>query len=56
LWLWPQALLPGPGSGWKPMVGTLDELQASGVIRKEVDVEVLAPAELRLFARGLSEI
>src|SRR5262245_50569583 len=29
---------------WKPMVETLDELQANGMIRKEVDVEVLARA------------
>jgi AcrR family transcriptional regulator len=29
---------------WKPMVATLGELQASGVIRKDVDVEVLARA------------
>jgi TetR/AcrR family transcriptional regulator len=27
---------------WKPMVHTLGELQANGVIRKQVDVEVLA--------------
>ena len=29
---------------WKPMVESLDELQANGMIRKEVDVEVLARA------------
>jgi AcrR family transcriptional regulator len=29
---------------WKPMVETLGELQQSGVIRKDVDVEVLARA------------
>jgi TetR/AcrR family transcriptional regulator len=29
---------------WQPMVGTLSELQANGVIRKGVDVEVLARA------------
>jgi TetR/AcrR family transcriptional regulator len=29
---------------WKPMVQALDELQANGMIRKEVDVEVLARA------------
>ena len=27
---------------WRPMVETLDDLQANGVIRKQVDVEVLA--------------
>ena len=29
---------------WKPMVDTLNELKANGMIRKEVDVEVLARA------------
>ena len=29
---------------WKPMLGTLGELQQSGVIRKDVDIEVLARA------------
>lgn len=29
---------------WKPMVGTLNELKSNGMIRKEIDVEVLARA------------
>jgi TetR/AcrR family transcriptional regulator len=29
---------------WKPMLGTLGDLQQSGVIRKDVDIEVLARA------------